>query len=188
MRNADDKLELDVEAALAKLQPRPAAIDRDHVLFEGGKAAALVGAAAPKPRTRWLWPTATIVSFAASLMMTVLYGMERNRPLPPERIVYRTVPAMQQGDQRPPSRNVPPPNIAVAVPAAKSVAESRLLRMRHPALMTDVDHLPAGGVERGATSGNPISIGKMRRSMGGYSAADARPRANWGSLFRLGAR
>lgn len=65
-----------VEAALAALAPRPAAVDRDRLMFQAGQAAA---ARALGPRhAAWRWPCAT----AASLVLALVLGLRGQRPQP----------------------------------------------------------------------------------------------------------
>lgn len=58
------------EARLASLAPRPAAIDRDRLMFEAGRASQRV---APL-RVRWAWPTAfsAMSALAASLFLALV--------------------------------------------------------------------------------------------------------------------
>jgi hypothetical protein len=68
--------------ALAHLQPRPAMLDRDALLFRAGQASASRG---------WKWPLAAFASLliAVGLGVTLLV---RPQPIVSERIVYIQVP------------------------------------------------------------------------------------------------
>lgn len=192
LRNADDDLTIDVETALAKLQPRPTSVDRDRVLFLAGQASATTRTDVPNPKRRWLWPAATIVSFAATLLLGVLYGLERNRPEPPARIVYRTI-VREPAENVVANRMPPRRKVAAAEVSPPEVTESRMLRRRHPALMTDVDYLPSPPTNGNASPSDQPTVRNMRRSMvGTYSAVDAGANSDantgFGSFFGLGAR
>ncbi len=65
-----------VEAALASLTLRPAAVERDRLMFLAGQAAALK---ATRRRGAWLWPCAT----AAALLLALGLGLRGPRPSEP---------------------------------------------------------------------------------------------------------
>jgi hypothetical protein len=75
------------EAALGRLQPQPAVVDRDRVMFLAGQAAA---ARAASPRRVFAICSGPLV-IAVNLLLTVTLGIllaaHRNRPVV-ERIVY----------------------------------------------------------------------------------------------------
>jgi hypothetical protein len=65
-----------VEAALASLTLRPAAVERERLMFLAGQAAALK---ATRRRGAWLWPCAT----AAALLLALGLGLRGPRPSEP---------------------------------------------------------------------------------------------------------
>jgi hypothetical protein len=105
--------------ALRSLTPRPAALDRDALLFRAGAAAA--------PR-RWLWPAATATSSTAALALA-LAVLCRPTPAPVEHVVYVYVerPAPQALPAPDPGPGEEPPSVPVEAlgPSARS-AHQRL--------------------------------------------------------------
>ena len=176
----------DIETALRKLQPRRSSINRDELLFLAGQAATnAVTPAAVRPKRRWLWPTATMLSMVATVTFAVLYHRERQIE-PQERIVYIPAPRVS------PIVNLPVPQPAEKVVTAhrrpvpktrtysinRFAMASRMLRARHPVLMTDPDYLPNSPTYADGGSGTekPLSVNSTRRAMPrGLSAADFRP-------------
>jgi len=71
----------DLSAALSALQPRPAALDRDRLMFLAGQSA---GAARCR---RWRWATGAMTT--AALALAVALGV---RPGPEVRVVYLPAP------------------------------------------------------------------------------------------------
>jgi hypothetical protein len=69
-----------LESALREMRPKPAAMDRDTLMYYAGRATAL----------SWLWPTATFLSTAVALVLSITLWI---RPSPP--IVYVAVPSSQ---------------------------------------------------------------------------------------------
>ncbi|NUQ62745.1 MAG: hypothetical protein HUU20_09660 [Pirellulales bacterium] len=72
-----------LEAALASLVPRTPSLDRDRLMFEAGRQAAVRSQAGPV--CRWAWPTLAAATMAAALLVVLLV-----RPAAPgaDRIVY----------------------------------------------------------------------------------------------------
>jgi hypothetical protein len=63
----------DLEKLLAALPPRPAALNRDHLLFRAGQASM---------RRSWAWPLAAVVmSVAAGCLATVVVFRPRSEPV-----------------------------------------------------------------------------------------------------------
>lgn len=194
LRNADEDLTpVDVETALAKLRPRPASVDRDRLLFLAGRAAAIADTAAPQPRRRRLWPTAAVASFAAAMLFGVLYGMERSRPQPPQRIVYvdrivERTPVAGRQDPRGVHRQ-PDASTVVDGSSRDWFAASRLLRSRHPALMTDADDLPAVRFGGGGAGAEQPTVRRMRQSLLGRSlGTESDSGISLHTFFSLGGR
>jgi len=62
----------DLEGRLKQLQPVEAPLDREHLMFAAGQAAAQKELAAG--RKRWLWPAATVAASIASLALGMTLG------------------------------------------------------------------------------------------------------------------
>ncbi len=62
-----------LERSLASLQPVPAAIDRDEVLFQAGRAAAVADQAAKQTSRLRVWQLATAALLVMSLTTTTLW-------------------------------------------------------------------------------------------------------------------
>ena len=109
------------EDELRRLAPNAGRVDRDSLLFEGGRAAAKAG--------RWRVATAGLA--ALSLALAVLLAV---RPAPPvvERIVY--IPVEPEEELTEPSPVAPPPAIS-----RQALIEQVFLR--------GLDGLPDAGVE-----------------------------------------
>jgi hypothetical protein len=92
-----------MEAALKALQPAPAALNRDVVMFRAGRASA--------GRAARIWPAATGAMTAAAAGLAMALWLQ---PAPGERIVYVQLPAPQV-DTRPvpEQRNASPATVAV---------------------------------------------------------------------------
>jgi hypothetical protein len=165
----------DVEAALVKLQPRRSTVNRDRLLFLAGKAAGAAEHSAVTSRgfskIPGMWPLATFASVAAMLVFAVLFGIERGRE--------RTVRTIVKRDSRPavafpkssvvkrPATGVrekPQAALADELRTADSMtAESRLMRSRHPVLMTDPDLLPNSAPTGGRDVADALSVGDTQR-------------------------
>ena len=186
----------DLEAALVKLQPRRSSINRDELLFRAGVAAAKGDAdargLAPSRKRSWLWPAATIVSLAATVLFAVLYQGERHAERP-ERVVYVPQPRVarspverpnpQPAKQPAVARNDAPPN--TDSPTVDRLAvESRMMRARHPVLMTDPDNLPIA-FDTGGGAQKQLSVSSDARPRR-ISAADsnATPSVGFPSFFK----
>lgn len=68
-----------LERSLASLRPAPAAIDRDEVLFQAGRAAAVAQQAATQTSRVRLWQLATAAMLLLSLTTTTLWLADRQR-------------------------------------------------------------------------------------------------------------
>jgi hypothetical protein len=95
---------------LAGFTPAPAAVDRDAILFEAGKAAG---------RRSRVWPALTGLLAATQAATLALWMMQ---PLPPTVANKARAPK----DERPPPRDAPPTAIAEVMP---------LLPVQDPALL-----------------------------------------------------
>ncbi|HBI44140.1 MAG TPA: hypothetical protein DDY78_15000 [Planctomycetales bacterium] len=89
----------DVAAALSALAPRPAALDRDRLLFRAGRASA------PRP---WFWRLSAAASTIAAVVLAAIL-LVRPAPTPIERVVYVQV--------TPAPIPAPPMEVAVTPPA-----------------------------------------------------------------------
>jgi hypothetical protein len=86
----------DLEAALAALRPLPAQLDRDRLMFRAGRRSQPL---------RWLWPAATALMTAATIMLAVVL-VTRPAPQRVERIVH--VPIKEMVSPPDPNPEVPP--------------------------------------------------------------------------------
>jgi len=68
----------EVAAALAALVPRPAALDRDRLLFRAGRASA------PRP---WFWRLSAAASTIAAVILAAIL-LVRPAPMPIERVIH----------------------------------------------------------------------------------------------------
>ena len=188
----------DIEAALVKLQPRRATVNRDRLLFLAGKAAGAAERASVPSSRRSAWPLATFASVAAMLVFAVLFGIERGRSQSVRTVVkHDPSPAAVLPNRSlrmdGPAKQAARTDVVTDVHSTDSLAtESRLMRLRHPALMTDADLLPNTVPTGGRQTANPLSVGDTRRAMGdGLSATRAKPAAPSGlpsilNQFRFG--
>lgn len=126
----------DLEAALARLQPSPAGLDRDRLLFESGRAAG---------RGRRLWPAATgvMTAIAASLAAILLL---RADPAPVVRVVTveRPVP-IEPPALLPaplPPEPAPSPGAAPADSVAGPAAASEFGRLQEFVTRFGIEDLP----------------------------------------------
>ena len=87
------------EAALAALAPAPAALDRDRLMFQAGRAA--------RPVAPWSWPAATGVLTAVAAALALV--MITRPPVVTETIVVRVPVAVTPA--------LPPPKTASETPA-----------------------------------------------------------------------
>ncbi len=95
----------EVAAALAALAPRPAALDRDRLLFRAGRASA------PRP---WFWRLSAAASTTAAVVLASVLYM-RPTAAPVERVVYVQV--------APAPVKAPSPMEATVAPAAAAESE-----------------------------------------------------------------
>lgn len=178
----------ELEAALLALEPQPARANRDVVLYEAGRAAALkcAGSLRGEFRRRWLWPVTSLVSISAAVVFAVLFwaGTDsgragRGEEVSPERvrIVYVQPPSAKREAVRAPhprrqaDREVHPAR-AVAVAQTPSIVdpqemEARLVRSRFPILTTDVDRLPASPPTAPFSPRPPQTYRQLRDSLTG---------------------
>lgn len=122
-----------VEAALARLAPAPANLDRDRLLYLAGRASA--------GGRQWAWPTVT----AAAMLLAAGLGIALAlRPAPPvvERIV--TIVVKEPAPPVPEAPSEPPAPRPVVVRAeARDPDWSDYLRLRQQVSRWGVDALPA---------------------------------------------
>lgn len=85
-----------LEAALASLAPRPAAIDRDRLMYAAGQASVCSEQTAPR---RWVWPAA--FSAASALAASLFLALLLRPPVIVERLVRAPVvaPAAESDDE-----------------------------------------------------------------------------------------
>lgn len=177
----------DIESALRSLVPRKSAIDRDRLLYLAGQAAAEAARDSVSPRRLGFWRLATFVATAAALVISVVH-FGRPEPIPQiveklrvvERIVYVTVPPKAVAIQEPvPDEVLQQPLAAAEAPdadgwIAAEFVSSRTLRLRHPAMASNVDQLPAARISADADEdiGSPDSV------LPSYSTLSKRLRSN----------
>lgn len=127
-----------LESALAGLQPAPAALDRDRLMFAAGQAAA--------PRRSWLWPTSAAALVCLSLGLGAALAM---RPAPVEtvRVVY--LPAPEPTNVTPPlpvpdrtPLPTPPPDADARVADTTTLSGGDYLQLRRQVLRFGVESLP----------------------------------------------
>jgi hypothetical protein len=87
----------ELEAALAALQPLPAQINREHLMFRAGQRS--------QPR-RWVWPVATALMTAATVVLAVVLLAQPGEQ-PAERVVYVTI--KEPAPSPPPEKDALPP-------------------------------------------------------------------------------
>jgi hypothetical protein len=129
-----------LESALAGLQPVPAALDRDRLMFAAGQAAAT-------PAPGRLWPAATAVLLCLSVALTVALVV---RPEPREsvRTVYLPAPSGspdRASDPRPPEPAPSPPPAPLdrmLADTTPSAGGGDYLRLRSQVLRFGAESLP----------------------------------------------
>jgi hypothetical protein len=117
-----------VEAALASLALRPAAVERDRLMFLAGQAAALK---ATRRRGAWRWPCAT----AASLLLALGLGLRGPRPGEPVST---------------------PDRLAAAVPIGAQTDLNTYAKLRSLILTQGVGALPGPSVSSGHSTLQPL--------------------------------
>jgi hypothetical protein len=110
-----------IESALREMRPKPAAMDRDVLMYRAGRASA----------HSWLWPAATLVSTTAALALSVALCIQ---PSPP--IVYVAVPSTQNDAV---SASLPSPS---SEDEAKPGAWARYIHLQEQVTLHGLDGLP----------------------------------------------
>jgi hypothetical protein len=132
MSEALDRPEMnDVEASLGKLSPSPAALDRDRLMFQAGRASV---------RVPWLWPAAaaTATLTAAALALVLVF-----RPAPLS-VVETKVVIIHKETLPPTPFSEPPPEswVKAEVWTDEPRPQTDYLRRRQEVLRWGVDMLP----------------------------------------------
>ena len=88
-RNESDQYELPAELAalensLAAMMPLMPRVDRDQLMFAAGMARSEARGARGK---KWLWPAATALATAASLLLAVALWRQTSSPNGPKRVI-----------------------------------------------------------------------------------------------------
>jgi hypothetical protein len=135
MSEAHDHPEMNaLEASLGKLSPSPAALDRDQLMFQAGRASA---------RLRWLWPA---VAGTASLTAAALALVLVFRPVPVSVVEQRVVVIRQQAPPAVPAHPETPPEpwVETSAPVEDEppLPQAEYLRRRQEVLRWGVDMLP----------------------------------------------
>jgi hypothetical protein len=142
------------EASLAALVPIPAALDRDRLMFQAGRAA--------PAGFHWGWPAATgiLAAVAAALALVMIL----RPPVVTETVVVRS--PVESAPAPPPSKTAPelsegPEIVALAPPAgqAESLAPAGYLRLQEQILHWGLDALPSGPLTAPAEA--PLTLGKL---------------------------
>jgi hypothetical protein len=137
----------DLEASLAGLSPSPAALDRDRLMFQAGRASVGV---------RWLWPACTgaaVLTAAALALVLVL------RPAPILIVEQRVVSVRQETPPPVPPHSDPPPEPWLETSAP--LPQTDYLRRRQEVLRWGVDMLPP--LPPGESSSSPtLTPGAIR--------------------------
>jgi hypothetical protein len=132
----------DLEAALAALAPRPAALDRDAILYRAGRASV----------RRWQWATALSTTVALALAVTLLLHPAVDRgsavPVQPPPAPTMTSPA--------------PPDSEPSPPAGEPVL-SAYLRLQEQLLSRGLDGLPP--LAAGPGPSDPVTTENLLRGL-----------------------
>jgi hypothetical protein len=119
---------LKLESALASLAPRPAALDRDWVMFLAGRAAARETG---RRRGAWLWPCAT----AASLLLALGLGLRGQWPIGP---------SQEEAE------------VAAAASSSERPGPNSYFKLRELVLTRGVDDLPDPTASSGRRDAQPL--------------------------------
>ncbi len=123
------------EAALGRLQPQPATVDRDRVMFLAGQAAAARASLRRPVLAVCSGPLALAVNLLLAITLGTLLVAHRNPPVV-ERIVY--LPTSPMATEAPSGATVPPTHRAFA--AASDWGQ--YLKLRREVLEYGLDALP----------------------------------------------
>ena len=152
MSEAHDRPEMSaLEVSLGKLSPAPAALDRDRLMFQAGRASA---------RVRWLWPA---VAGVASLSAAALALVLALRPAPIAVLEQRVVVIRQETPPPLPPRPETRPESWAEMPVSEEppFPQADYLRRRQEVLRWGVDMLPAM-VPGGPPSAPALTPGSVR--------------------------
>lgn len=126
------------EAALAALAPTPAALDRDRLMFQAGRAA--------RPGPWWGWPAATGILAAVAATLAVV--MVTRPPVVTETVVVRVPVEPAPAPIAPTTPEPPADSPIVAFQPAEAATESLTppgyLRLQKQILHWGLDALPRG--------------------------------------------
>lgn len=122
----------ELAAALAGLEPQPASLDRDQLMYLAGRSSAR--------RAPWLWPSATAL-FGLATLGLLLFQFLRTEPVPQERIVYVTLPSPKPAGPASPTTSPPSsvPEIPVVLRQEQGPSVTSPLKIRREVLTGDVE-------------------------------------------------
>lgn len=159
-----------LEQSLAAIQPSPAGVDRDRLMFLAGVASASASGASissvnPKskienPKSRWIWPAATTSLAATSLALAMALFL---RPDPAARIVFRDRLVEVQPVAVDESKDGDPAERTLATgstrsPTVRSISGDNYVRRRDIALKHGLDALGTTYATGGQTP-SPLTYG-----------------------------
>jgi len=125
-----------LEAALRALQPAPADLNRDTLMFRAGQAS--------MPRQRWTWPAATAALFVATIGLSAAHFW-RATAEPQERIVYVTLPPTADAVHSPAQNNQSLPEVSlrdVVAASEPTVSPLSYVQLREQVARHGVDAMP----------------------------------------------
>jgi hypothetical protein len=122
----------DLEASLARLAPSPAALDRDRLMFQAGRASV---------RVRWLWPACTGAAVLTAASLALVLAL---RPAPISVVEQRVVIVRQETPPPVPPHSdpLPEPRRETLVWSDEPLPQTEYLRRRQEVLRWGVDMLP----------------------------------------------
>jgi hypothetical protein len=129
--NPDSQLD-PLERQLRGLTPRPAAIDRDQLMFASGRAAA--------NRSLTVWRCATAASLCLALGLGTFAGLQQGNERIVEQIVYLPAPGPAAPREPAPFEAAPPSTAPSSTPSTQLADAAWSLRRR--VLAEGVDALP----------------------------------------------
>jgi hypothetical protein len=131
--NSDSQLD-PLERQLRGLTPRPAAIDRDQLMFASGRAAA--------GRSLTVWRCATAASLCLALGLGTFAGLQQANERIVEQIVYLPAPTPAAPREPAPFEETAPPSTSPSSPAPSTQLADAAWSLRRRVLTEGVDALP----------------------------------------------
>lgn len=153
-------------AALSGLTPRASRINRDQLMFEAGKAAALAERSAGRRAIRF-WQASTTVAAVAAACLAVMVVIGTR----PGIQVVQPAPVKVQKSQESSLESTPSPVVIVQqatehLPVQRDTVEMSYLKLREIALTDGLDQIPAVPVS-GHGSPEPATYRDLLRAYGG---------------------